>query len=47
LFEKGRSIGGSWVGVVGVRRLKGEEALGEVLGERGGYWKALWLLEIR
>jgi len=25
----------------------GEEALGEMLGGRGGYGKALWLLEIR
>jgi len=47
VLEAGGSIGGFGSGVVGVRRLKGEEALGEVLGERGGYWKALWLLEIR
>jgi len=25
----------------------GEKGWGEVLGERGGYGKALWLLEIR
>jgi hypothetical protein len=44
--EKGGGVGGSWIGVVGVRRRGGRRRIGRRLGSLGrAWWLWKWLDE--